>query len=201
MSTLFLTQSFSQSIDVNYYTTGAGNNFSLVYSHEFNKNEFGLGLGVNINSLTQYDDQSNFFYKRLFATKPIHNLNFNFTYDRKVFTSLKHIKPFIFYDLQVKYSTTRSKLVIPYSYDSTLVVNSPEEGILYREYLNFFGPFTWIENSIGFGWRVNINEKFYLKNKFGGGIYFIIGKDKRLAPNKYRFEFMWLTNFSLGYKF
>ncbi len=168
-----ISYSYSQNIGIDYNSTGAGKNITATFSKEIKRSELGLGLGFNINSIKQTDDQSNIFYKRLYATKPIHYLNINIFYNRRVFANLQHIEPFVFYDLQMKYSTTRSSMFMPYAFDSTIVSNSPDDKVLYRNYIRNYGPFYWIENAIGIGFKVNIYDKLDLQQKIGFGGYFI----------------------------
>lgn len=129
----------------------------------------------------------------MFGTKPIHHLNIDFTYQRYIFPEIETIEPFVFYDMQIKYSTTFNRLVLPFAYDSSLVVNKPEEGILYREYIEFFGPFTWVENNIGIGFKAMLSERVYIKQRFGVGVYFILGhEDKLLIKRKFEnASFQW----------
>jgi len=190
----------NKNIGLQYYSTGAGKNLTGTISIKNNKNEYGLGLGININNIRQPDDQSNIYYRRLFATKPIHYLNFNFFYQRDVFSAMKKIRPFIVYDFQIKHSTTRSSMYIPFDYDSTLVVNEPEEGILYRNYIEYFGPFTWVENSLGLGIIIDVTDRISMTQKIGGGIHFILGDEPKLVKYRPEWEFMYFFNIGLTYK-
>ena len=187
-------------IGMQYYSTGAGKNLTGTLSIKNNKNEYGLGLGININSIRQPDDEANIYYKRLYATKPIHFFNFNFFYQRDIFSALKKIKPFIVYDFQIKHSTTRSSMYIPFDYDSTLVVDEPEEGILYRNYIEYFGPFTWVESSIGIGINIDITNRISMTQKIGGGIYYIFGDEPKLVKYRPEWEFMYFLNVGITYK-
>jgi len=194
----------SQNIGLNYYSTGAGRNITVSYSEIINNSEIGIGLGYNIGSIKQPDDQNNIYYKRLFPTKSLHHLNFNLTYEHDIFYNLKTIKPIVFYDLQIKYSTTRSSMYTPYDYDSTYLNTAhPEDGVLYKKHVAYFGPYTWIENSVGIGFKVDITNKFYLKQKIGGGVYFIHGYDSGediVVKPKTEWEFMGLLNVGIVYR-
>ena len=201
---IFSLSLYSQDLGINYNSTGAGRNITATYTKNISHNSLSLGLGCNINSIKQPDDQANIYYKRLFATKPIHYLNFNLSYQHDILYNLKNIKPFIFYDLQIKYSTTRSSMYLPYDYDSTFLnTTNPDEGILYKNEIAYFGPFTWLENSIGLGFKVDITDRFYLQQKIGAGIHFIYGygsgKDIVLKP-KTEWEFMGLLNVGIVYR-
>lgn len=190
----------SQNIDINYYSTGAGRNVTVSSAKNIGNSEFGLGLGYNIGSIKQPDDQNNVFYKRLYPTKPIHYLNFNVYYDYYFYNKWNCLKPFFFYDIQVKYSTTRTSSFIPYAFDSTIVSDVPDDKILYRKYINYFGPYLWIENSIGIGFKVDITDRIYLKQKIGLGIHLIFGEDKRLPGANPEWEFYGLVNIGVGIK-
>ncbi len=86
----------AQNLNLTLYSTGTGKNITLAYSKEYKSMEFGVGLGCNINSIKQPDDQNNIFYKRLFATKPLHFLNFNLYFNQYIFNRFDQFKPYIF---------------------------------------------------------------------------------------------------------
>lgn len=201
---IFSLSLYSQVLGINYNSTGAGRNITVNYSKNINNHAWSFGIGYNINSIRQPDDEANIYYKRLFATTPAQHLNFNLSYRHNIFYNLKNIKPFVFYDLQIKYSTTRSSMYLPYDYDSTYLNTAhPEDGILYKNHIAYFGPYTWIENSIGIGFKVGITDRFYLQQRFGAGIHFIYGygsgKDIVLKQ-KIDWEFMGLLNIGIVYR-
>ncbi len=195
---------YSQDLGINYNSTGAGRNITINYTKNINHNAISIGIGYNINSIRQPDDEANIYYKRLYATKPVQYLNCNLSYQHDIFYNLKNIHPFVFYDLQIKYSTTRSSMYLPYDYDSTyLNTANPEDGILYKNYIAYFGPYTWIENSIGIGFKVDITDRFYLQQRIGAGIHFIYGygSGKNLVvKRKTDWEFMGLLNVGIVYR-
>lgn len=196
--------SFSQNIGIDFNSTGAGRNITATFLKDISHNTISIGIGYNINSIKQPDDQSNIFYKRLYATTPAQHLNFNLSYQHDIFYNLKNIKPFVFNDLQIKYSTTRSSMYIPYDYDTTyLNTSKPEDGILYKKQIAYFGPYAWIENSIGIGFKVDITDRFYLQQRFGAGIHLIYGygsgNDIALKP-KTEWEFIGLLNIGIVYR-
>ncbi len=198
--TFFFLSVNAQNVSLNYYSTGAGKNITLAYSKEIKTMEFGIGLGCNINSIKQPDDQNNIFYKRLFATDIVHFFNFNLFYNQYVFNKFDQFKPFIFYDFQMKYSTTRSSMFCPYAMDTTIITSNPEDQILYRNYIEYFGPFLWVENTLGIGMKIMINQHFFITQKFGIGVHFIIGDDPHLIKPNLDWEFHDFFTFSIGYK-
>jgi len=195
---------YSQDLGINYNSTGSGRNITANYTQNISHNALTVGIGFNINSIKQPDDQSNIYYKRLYATASAQHLNFNLSYQHDIFYNLKNIKPFVFYDFQIKYSTTRSSMYLAYAYDTTYLNTShPEDGILYKKHIAYFGPYTWIENSIGLGFRVNITDRFYMQQRSGVGLYFVCGygsgKDIALKA-KTEWEFMVLLNIGIVYR-
>jgi hypothetical protein len=194
---------FSQNLNLTLYSTGTGKNVTLSYSKEYKSMEFGIGLGCNINSIKQPDDQPNIYYKRLYATKPLHFLNFNLYYNQHIFNRFDQFKPYIFYDFQMKYSTTRSNMYIIDRIDSTIISSDPADQYLYRNYTEYFGPFLWIENNLGLGMKINITEKLFFSQKIGLGIHFIIGEEPKLFMNKDSmfWEFHDFYAFTVGFKF
>ena len=184
-----LISSYSQNVDLNYYNTGTGQNITANYSCNIQKSEIGLGLGYTISTLTHPDNQRNVFYKRQFATEPLHHLNLNLFYHRYVFPNLEHINPFIFYDFQAKYSAA---------------MNQPDPAYDYRIY---HGPYFWLDNTIGLGFNVRIAGNWYLQQKIGAGAHLIIPNGKEASRvnsemliNKFEWEFIGLLNIGVVYK-
>lgn len=182
--------SFSQKIALNYYSTGTGQNVTANYSFDIKKSELGIGLGYTISALVHPDNQHNVYYKRQFATEPLHHLNLNIFYHRYVFPNLDHINPFLFYDFQAKHSAARNVL------DSSL------DEVIYH------GPYYWLDNTIGLGFDVNIIGNWYLQQKIGIGGHFIIpsGKDASRVNSemyfidKFEWEIIGLLNIGIAYK-
>lgn len=194
--------SYGQSVNLAFNSTRAGRNITIQYELEKKVHEWSFGLGVNINKLAHNDDQNNVYKKRIFATEPLHHLNLNLTYQRYVFSELKGcIKPFLFYDLQAKYSTTRNRFIFPVGIDSTNFQNDPDGSILYKEFIRYFGPFLWFENNIGIGFKAHITERWYIKQRFGVGLLLTIGDDNNLADrinSRVNWEFAELLHFGIG---
>ena len=196
--TLLTTQGYSQKyINTAFNTTHSGRNISISVSKKINsKHEIGGGLRININKIAHPDDQFNVFKKRLFATKPLHFFGIKGYYHYHVFDNLQLIRPFLFYDLQTTYSTTRNRMFLPYT-------QSPSGETLYRELIDYFGPFTWVEQTIGVGYKVKVFSDFYIQQKIGFGTSFILGYDQKLLDKYFEWfdwEFGGLINVGISYK-
>jgi hypothetical protein len=181
-----------------YNSTNSGRSIILNLSKTINgKNEFGGGIRFNINRFAHPDDQGNIFKKRLYATKPIHYIGINGFYQRHILNEWENISPFLFYDLQATYSTTFNRMYLPYSYD-----NSGD--VLYKMYLENFGPFTWVEQTLGVGFKAKLFDSFYLQQRIGFGTSFILGYDKQLLGkyfNWFTWEFATIIDVGLTYRF
>lgn len=194
ISTLFFILFFygissSQKIALNYYSTGTGQNITANYSFVIKKSEIGLGLGYTISTLAHPDNQHNVYYKRQFATEPLHHLNLNLFYHHSVFPNLDHINPFLFYDFQGKHSAARN------------VINSSLDEVVYH------GPYFWLDNTIGVGFNVNIIGNWYIQQKIGFGAHFIIPSgadasrvDAESSIDKFEWEFIGLLNLGIVYR-
>ncbi len=186
------------SVFVGFNSTMPGRNIALNYSFPKGDNNFTFGMHININKLHHNDDQGKVFVKRLYATKPLHFFGLNFCYERNILKKWQKLKPFVFYDFQYSYSTTRNRFFIPHFY------YEPENILLWSEHIRFRGPFHWVDNTIGIGFNVDINDKFYMKQKLGYGRTLVLGYDDELLGkifNWFSSEFGGHFSVSIGYRF
>lgn len=179
----------SQRLALNYYSTGTGQNITANYAWNLKKSELGIGLGYTLSRLTHPDNQRNVYYKRQFATEPVHHLNMNFFYHRYIFQKLEYINLFLFYDFQAKHSAAMNQLD-----------PSSDERI-------YHGPYYWLDNNMGFGFNVKIAGKWYLQQKIGAGAHFIIPSGKSASRvntvtgiDKFEWEFIGLLNAGIVYR-
>jgi hypothetical protein len=88
-------------------------------------------------------------------------------------------------------------MFIPFTYSS-------EGEVLYIERIEIFGPYTWVEQNIGIGYKVNLKGNWYLQQKIGFGTSFILGYEKKLLVKYFdwfSWEFGYLVSFGIGYRF
>jgi len=186
-----------------FNSTGTGRSVNLLASAQVkNRHEFGGGLRININKYAHNDDQLNLYFKRMFATKPLHYFGVEGFYHVHLLQKLQHIDFFAFYDIQVAYSTTGNR---DYRHDSDPLTGECE---LSNPFIHF-GPFTWIEQNIGIGFTVDIWKNFFLTQRLGGGAHFILGYDKPFSDTKndyiikdpFTWEFGYVLSVGIGYRF
>ena len=187
MPIFFISQAMAQTDIVGAYnSTHSGRNASLTLSKFLTqKHEIGGGVRINFNRHTLPDDQQHIFKKRLFTTKPLHHFGVHGFYHRHIFPQLKNVKPFLFYDTQLTFSTLR--------------IISRSDGDI-----DFLGPFTWLEQNIGVGFKAEIASNWFIQQKIGYGTSFIMGYEDRLITINHEWfnlEFGYLLNVGIGYRF
>lgn len=181
-----------------FNSTGTGRSINLLASGQVkNRHEFGGGLRININKYAHNDDQHNIYFKRLYATKPLHYFGAEGFYHVHLFQKLQHIDFFAFYDVQATYSTTGTRFEGEYD---------PVSG---DHIMRHFGAFTWIEQNIGIGFTVDIWRNFFITQRLGGGVHFILGEDRLpneikpyyLVKDPFEWEFGYVLSVGIGYRF
>ena len=184
--------SFAQNAaKVNYNTSTLRESLIVGYSRAFRQtHEIEVGLRIHINNLAMPDDQESVYYRRMYASNFAQHFGLQLGYNWYFFPCLDHLKPFVFYELQAAYSTTRN-----HGYGPAYNLNDGSYSI--EEYTESFGPFLWLQNTIGVGFKVDIWKSFYLFEKIGFNATQIIGNDEKLMPDPFQ-KFPWLVN-EFGY--
>ena len=185
--------SFAQNAaTISFNTSTLRESFIVGYSRTFHQNhEIEVGLRFHINRLAMPDDQQSIYYRRLYASSFAQHFGLQLGYNWYFLPRLDHLKPFVFYELQAAYSTTRN-----HGYGWTYNVDDGSY-IPNEEYTESFGPFLWLQNTIGVGFKVEIWKSFYLFEKIGFNATQIIGNDDKLMPDPFQ-KFPWLVN-EFGY--
>lgn len=202
-------QIFAQTeLTTSFNSTYSGRNVAIsILKTNNSKNEFGGGIRYNLGILEMPDDQNNVFYKRLYPSEFYQNWGIIGCYHRYILKKWEHVRPFLFYDIQATYSTTRNRTLTPTGY----AVNGHN---LYIEYIDRWGPFTWIEQNIGIGFKADLTDRFFIMQKIGFGNCFILGKDtdgymydneRVILSEKYfnwfTTEFGGIIHIGIGYRF
>lgn len=204
----YLGISQNRNLTANYNSVASGKNFSLIYSKMNEKeNEYGIGVRYHLNSLKHPDDQFNVYYRRLYATKPLQHFGVEAFYHKRILKEWKTVKPFMFFNFQFSYSTTRNRSFLPYAQEfngeivhGDVIYNNSTT--LYKEYIDFFGPYSWLEPTIGFGYNAELKNNFYITSKLGFEVMLVYGRDNdRTTKSLFQREFGYLFNFGIGYHF
>ncbi len=193
-------KSYAQtSTALSYNYTHSGRNLSLIQLFKIKeKHEFGIGVRFNINVRKHEDDLEKVFYKRLYATEPLQRFGIHGVYHYNVLSNITDVEMYLFYDVQATYANTQNDM-----YEH--IGNN-----IFGEKLHFltvynFGPFLWIEQNVGLGFRAKLNNNWTFYQKIGLGTAFIIGKDELVNRfenyNGFKAEFSPLINVGFAYKF
>jgi hypothetical protein len=82
-------------------------------------------------------------------------------------------------------------MYLPYDIDSN-------GDILFKEYLEYFGPTIAIENNIGVGYNIELSNRLFLYQKIGAGIVVLGNIDKSIVGAR-KWELGYLFSFGIGY--
>lgn len=189
----FINSYAQNDITTSFNSVHIGKNVNLGVCKNINRHSIGIALKYQINSYVT-DNQNEIFKKRFFAKNLSEHIGFNFDYQYNFNLKQSAITPFIFYNLQFTNSHTRNNGYLKYDIDT--ITNT----ILYRKYLVFFGPTIALENYLGIGYKVNINKRFFITNKIGGGIVLYYNVDERLYGDGGNWEFGYMINIGVGYR-
>lgn len=180
-----------------FNSTHTGRNIQLSGSRRLNeKNEIGIGILYNINRIAMPDDQNNVFLKRLYADSFLQHVGADFFYHRYLLGISKVIEPYLLLNLSMSHAKNRLRSIDTCGYD-------PHGNTLFTESIINCGPFTWIDQYIGFGYKVKISGNFFFDHQIGGGVGMIFGNDERLPQtlnSKFEWEFGGLIHAGIGYQ-
>lgn len=192
----------SQSVLGGYNSTASGHSISIDYNINKQKIDFGVGLGVNLPTRHLGQGINEFYNKKLYPTKG-HEYFALKSYFHRTFYEITNFKAFAFYDVQLRRSGARTQMYLGSGYDSTLIINRPEDGILYVENVFEYGPYYWWENTVGVGMDISIGDNFFIRQKFGIGATMIYGYDKGnffVNLNGRTHIYGFLAYFGVGYR-
>jgi hypothetical protein len=156
-----------------YNDNSDGHSALLTVALHYKHHEFGIGAGVNINHLHEPSNQGNFSYNQLYAQKPAQYLRVQTFYHFYPFPQWKYCQPVIFYDLQYSHAMIRNRGYSPISVawgDTSLYPFTA-----YALDTIYFGPFHWINQSIGIGVTIRLYQNLFLVQKVGMGISLRVG--------------------------
>lgn len=196
---MFSTTLFSQNEVVgNFNSCHSGRTLDVFFNHNF-RNDYKLGIGIlfNLNNQRIPDNQNNVFKKRLYSETFFQHIGLHFIYIKPIYRKWKNFEFDLFYNLQIKRAMTSSTAFIP------LLNPDLNPNFLLIESKLKFGPFLWIQNTIGIAIEYNLWKEFYLNQKLGFGLEFIHGKidNLYLGPNNWTWVFAKQFNLGIVYKF
>jgi len=183
---------FSQlDLIASFNSVDIGRNLSINIKKDIKKHSILFGVKYNINKIV-HDNQNNVFRKRFYATDWQEHFGFILGYQYNFLFKSSPIKPFAFYDFQFTKSHTRNLMYLPYDYDFN-------GDVLYKQYLEFFGPTIALEHNIGLGVDIKIINRLFLYQKIGVGVVTFHNIDKSIVGSG-NWEFGYIISVGLGYQ-
>lgn len=165
---------------------------NLLISKTVNKNQFGFGLRINLYSLEHKDNQSKIYDKRFYPIDFYQNFGLAGYYEYNLLSGIKPTRFSLFTDLQITYGPTRNQAYFPY-------ITLPDGTTLYEKSIDRYGPFLWLENTIGLSLQTRIYHGLFLNVKAGGGLMSIVG-DKLYAKYNtavlFRNDYDWVLTYT-----
>lgn len=176
----------SLNFSINATPTARTNMVFGISKHLNASHEIGAGLRIHVNEWEHPDNQNKLYYKRFFFEEWWQRFGITGYYHRYIFQNLKHLQPFLFYDLQLAHGKARN---IDYSFFSDPVY--------------VYGPFVWMDNSIGIGMKVFINDHWHLQQKIGLATTLVFGTNYQYANAGLGVEYLFgpMIQLGVGYQF
>jgi hypothetical protein len=144
---------------------------NLLVAKQVNNHRIGIGLRVNLYSLAHKDDQGNIYTNRFYPIDFYQKFGLAGFYQYNFLSRLKPTRLYGFFDVQLAHGPTRNRITSPY-------ITLPDGTTLYEESFERFGPFLWMENTIGLGLQLVVHKNLDFHAQVGYGLMSIIG-DKR----------------------
>jgi hypothetical protein len=178
---LFLVGQAQWQIQSTYVNSKIGTGgINLLVAKQVNNHLIGIGLRVNLYSLAHKDDQGNIYTNRFYPIDFYQKFGLAGFYQYNFLSRLKPTRLYCFFDVQLAHGPTRNRITSPY-------ITLPDGTTLYEESFERFGPFLWIENTVGLGLHLVVYGNLGFHAQAGYGLMSIIG-DKDYA--KYNTAFL-----------
>ena len=184
--TFTINTNLGQSISINYNDVHIGQNISLLFHTKKEKHQFYGGVKYHLNRIA-HDNQNNIFRNRFYASNFIEHLGVQVGYNRIIPINNKN-NLLIFYDNQLTVSGTRGENFVPFSTIGNTIV--------YHQFIMEFQKIKALEQNIGIGLNVGLNDYFSVNFKIGGGIAFFWDIPFEFAPNQFYIGKSWDWEFS-----
>ena len=176
---------FSQKLQVTNNNSMEDHSLGLNYSKNIGQSEIGVGVSYIISkgSHNKIGTHDRFYYSDHDGNNFLENLQLNVFYNYYIPFELKRIEPFVFYNVNIKYSC--------YTVYDREVTNTQFT----------YGPFLYMDNSLGLGFNVKLGEKFYITPQAGSGIRLKFDNPNSADPTGFDTDFFLHFKAGVGYRF
>ena len=171
-------------IDISYYSTHIGSNISAEFNKNIKKHTFIIGVKCHLNHYVQPTGPVGYVYRKQFiAETPQQFIGLTLGYEYHLKDINPYVSPYLFFNSQ--YANMKTK------YRTS---ENTTNGLLFETWTQ--GPYIALENTIGIGLSVKLNERFSLNQSGGIGAAFF----KEQATNRWDFEGMYQWRAGLSVK-
>ena len=169
-----VTSKSKNELDVSYYSTDIGHNISVEFNKNIKKHTFLIGLKCHLNQYIEITGPFGYAYhKQFYADNFMQYFGATVGYEYHLKDINPYVSPYILFNSQCAKMKTKHRMVL----DNTLLVQTTTDG-----------PFIALENTIGAGLSIKLNNRFSLNQSAGIGTAFFI---KQSTPSYRAWEMMY----------
>jgi hypothetical protein len=177
-----MTSKSKHEIDISYYSTDIGSNISVEFNKNIKRHTFIIGIKCHLNHYIKSTGSTGYVYhKQFFAESPQQFIGFTLGYEYHLKDINPYVSPYLLFNCQ--YANMKTK----YRYNENT-------GLLGTTWTQ--GPYMALENTIGFGLSIKLNERFSLNQSGGIGAGFF----QHQVTNRWDFEPMYQLRIGLSIK-
>ncbi|MFN8116633.1 MAG: hypothetical protein U0W65_11000 [Bacteroidia bacterium] len=178
-----LTTKPKNEIDISYYSTDIGSNISAEFNKNIKKHTFIVGVKCHLNHYVQPTGPTGYVYRKQFiAETPQQFIGFTLGYEYHFKDINPYVSPYFLFNSQ--YAKMKTKYRTAENTTNGLLIDSWTQG-----------PYIALENTVGLGLSVKLNERFSLNQSGGIGASFF----QHQETSRWDFEpmFQWRAGISV----
>lgn len=168
----------SNELDISFYVTHIGRNFSLEYNRNINKHSFIIGIKCSTND---YAKPSEYAFKNRFRPKKFTDyIGFSLGYEYHLKEINPYVKPYLLFNIQYAYMRTKRNN------------NSNYSNYYYTPTFTYSGHYFIFEPTIGAGLSIKLADRIALNQSGGiGGCFMRSNFEEYNYLNSLNFELMY----------
>jgi len=170
-----VTSKSKNEIDISYYSTDIGSNIAFEYNKNVKKHTFIIGVKCHLNHYIEPTGPvGNFYHKQFYADNFTQYIGATLGYEYHLKDINPYVSPYLLFNSQ--YANMKTK------YRTSENTNN---GVLFETWTG--GPYIALENTIGVGLSIKLNERFSLNQSAGIGSAFFLEQ----SNHKWDYEIMY----------
>lgn len=162
-------------IDISYYSTHIGSNISVEYNKNVKKHTFIIGVKCHLNHYIEPTGPFGYtYFKQFYADNFTQFIGATLGYKYHLKDINPYVSPYLLFNSQ--YANMKTKYRNAENTNNGILINTRTEG-----------PFIALENTIGVGLSIKLNERFSLNQSVGIGSAFILDQ----SSHRWNWEIMY----------